>query len=148
MQKNKHKVLFLCLLLAVFSVCSVIGFNLFTVRAEEKTAIEITGINGGAQEHLSRYLVRLQSDVPFEYAGDDMPTITVVVDGEEKTVESWNDKEAKSITLLVPFDVAPFNERTELTVKAGTLFHNYEIASDVTIIMQGYDLLLNKNQSQ
>ncbi|MBR2384042.1 MAG: hypothetical protein IKA99_00360, partial [Clostridia bacterium] len=108
------------------------------------TMIEITGLSGGAQEHLSRYLVRLQSDLPFEYAGDDMPTITVVVDGEEKTVESWNDKETKNITLLVPFDVAPFEERTELTVKAGTVFHNYEIASDVTIIMQGYDLLLKQ----
>lgn len=94
----------------------------------------IVDFSGGVQDNQNRYLVWLNGNVAFESAQSPDP-IVVSVNGSDITLGLYNDKDKKAVALLVPYDVAPKDGRTEVTIKQGTKICNYVVAEEITAIL-------------
>ena len=94
----------------------------------------IVDFGGGTQDNENRYLVWLNGDAAFESAQSPDP-IVVSVNGEDKTLELFNDKSGKALGLIVPYEVAPKDGRTEITIKQGTKICNYVVKEEITAIL-------------
>lgn len=94
----------------------------------------IVDFGGGTQDNESRYLVWLNGDAAFESAQSPDP-IVVSVNGEDKTLKLFNDKSGKALALIVPYEVAPKDGRTEITIKQGTKICNYVVKEEITAIL-------------
>lgn len=94
----------------------------------------IVDFGGGTQDNESRYLVWLNGDAAFESAQSPDP-IVVSVNGEDKTLKLFNDKDGKALALIVPYEVAPKDGRTEITIKQGTKICNYVVKEEITAIL-------------
>lgn len=141
MTTNLFKKVTVAVLVLATAVCLALGFFAMPSRvfaAEELKAMTVTGISGGVQdndsENLHRYLVYLEGNVSFEHEGGVDP-ITVSVNGEDKSVELYNDTGNKKAALLLTFDITPLNAKNTVTVKKDTVIGEYKIAEDVTIIL-------------
>ena len=94
----------------------------------------IVDFGGGTQDNMSRYLVWLNGDAAFESAQSPDP-IVVSVNGEDKTLKLFNDKSGKALALIVPYEIAPKDGRTEITIKQGTKICNYVVKEEITAIL-------------
>ena len=94
----------------------------------------IVDFSGGVQDNQNRYLVWLNGNVAFESAQSPDP-IVVSVNGSDITLGLYNDKDKKAVALLVPYDVAPKDGRTEVTIKQGTKICNYVVKEEITAIL-------------
>ena len=94
----------------------------------------IVDFSGGVQDNQNRYLVWLNGDAAFESAQSPDP-IVVSVNGEDKTLKLFNDKDGKALALIVPYEVAPKDGRTEITIKQGTKICNYVVKEEITAIL-------------
>ena len=137
MATNILKKITVGVLTIITAVCLALGFSVIPDRAladGEYTSITVTDVSGGLQDNLNRYLVWLDGNAPFE--SDKAPDpIVVSVNGEDKTLELYNDKKSKAVALLVPYAVAPRDGRTEITIKQGTKICNYVVAEEITAIL-------------
>lgn len=94
----------------------------------------IVDFGGGTQDNENRYLVWLNGDAAFESAQSPAP-IVVSVNGEDKTLKLFNYKNGKALALIVPYEVAPKDGRTEITIKQGTKICNYVVKEEITAIL-------------
>lgn len=94
----------------------------------------IVDFSGGVQDNQNRYLVWLNGNVAFESAQSPDP-IVVSVNGSDITLGLYNDKDKKAVALLVPYDVAPKDGRTKVTIKQGTKICNYVVTEEITAIL-------------
>ena len=137
MATNILKKITVGVLTIITAVCLALGFSVIPDRAladGEYTSMTVTDVSGGLQDNLNRYLVWLDGSAPFE--SDKAPDpIVVSVNGEDKTLELYNDKKSKAVALLVPYAVAPRDGRTEITIRQGTKICNYVVAEEITAIL-------------
>ena len=137
MATNILKKITVGVLTIITAVCLILGLSVVPDRAfadGEYTPMTVTDVSGGLQDNFNRYLVWLDGDVPFE--SDKTPdSIVVSVNGEDKTLELHNEKKNKAVALLVPYEVAPRDGRTEVTIKQGTKICNYVVTEEITVIL-------------
>lgn len=137
MTTNILKKITVGVLTIITAVCLILGLSVVPDRAfadGEYTSMTVTDVSGGVQDDQNRYLVWLNGDVPFE--SDKAPDpIVVSVNGVDKTLKLYNDKNGKAVALLVPYAVAPRDGRTEITIRQGTKICNYVVAEEITAIL-------------
>ena len=136
MTTNVFKKVTVAVLALVAAVCLAFGFSVMPAAFadEELKTMTVTGVSGGAQDGMSRYLVYLEGDIPFEHDGNVGP-ITVSVNGEDKSIYLYNDAGDKKVALLVTYDIAPKEAENRVVVKKDTVIGEYKIAEDVTILL-------------
>ena len=136
MTTNVFKKVTVAVLALVAAVCLAFGFSVMPAAFadEELKTMTVTGVSGGAQDGMSRYLVYLEGDIPFEHDGNVGP-ITVSVNGEDKSIYLYNDTGDKKVALLVTYDIAPKEAENRVVVKKDTVIGEYKIAEDVTILL-------------
>ena len=137
MTTNILKKITVGVLTIITAVCLALGFSVIPDRAladGEYTSMTVTDVSGGVQDNQNRYLVWLNGNVAFESAQSPDP-IVVSVNGSDITLGLYNDKDKKAVALLVPYDVAPKDGRTEITIKQGTKICNYVVTEEITVIL-------------
>ena len=102
--------------------------------AKPEIEFEIDNFEGGAQDNFNRYLVWMLGNVPFVSESDPAP-VTVSVNGEDKSLELYNDKENDKLAMVVPYEIAPKEGRTEITIKQDTKIADYVVKEEVTVII-------------
>lgn len=132
---------FIIVLTIIAAICVAAGFftGKLSAAADEEAALteyKITSVSGGWQENNSRYVVWLESDSPFDCKTNPLPKVTVSIDGKDKEVEVLNDTSGKQLALIIYKAEVPKDTRVAVIVRKGTVFGNYRIAEDFTVILK------------
>ncbi len=126
-------------IIAAICVAAVFFTDKLSAAADEEAALteyKITSVSGGWQENNSRYVVWLESDSPFDCKTNPLPKVTVSIDGKDKEVEVLNDTSGKQLALIIYKAEVPKDTKVAVIVRKGTVFGNYRIAEDFTVILK------------
>ena len=135
---KKSFIIVLTIIAAIFVAASFFTGKLSAAADEEAalTEYKITSVSGSWQENNSRYVIWLESDSPFDCKTNPLPKVTVSIDGKDKEVEALNYTSGKQLALIIYEAEVPKDTKAAVIVRKGTVFGNYSIAEDFTVILK------------